>query len=144
MLAPPWPGAGCRRPFAANLDLVNPRRATCDSPIPRSTMPRRTIAFVVAGFAAALISLLTTAQPAAAHGFSSTVYVNVTGDTNGHVHTALELEYDLFVVSAADSQKNDALFRAGTDAYEAQDASAQAAALNPYADSASKSVAAGF
>ncbi len=100
-------------------------------------MSRRTIAIVAAGFAAAVISVLA-AQPASAHGFSSTVYATVTGDTHGHVHTALELEYDLFVVSAADSGKNDALFRAGTDAFEAEDPQAQAAALDTHFDSALK------
>ena len=102
-------------------------------------MSRRTIAIVVAGFTAAVISVLT-AQPASAHGFSSVVYATVTGDTNGQVHTTLDLEYDLFVVSVADSQRNDALFRAGTGAFEQQDTDAEAAALNTYADSARKYV----
>lgn len=102
-------------------------------------MSRRTIAIVVAGFAAALISLLA-AQPAQAHGFSTTVYVKVTGDPDGHVRTALELEYDLYVVSAADAEKNDPLFREGNDAFDARDTPGQAAALNKYADSAIKYV----
>ncbi|NMO53863.1 HupE/UreJ family protein [Actinoplanes sp. TBRC 11911] len=102
-------------------------------------MSRRTIAVVVAGFAAAVISLLL-AQPAQAHGFSSTVYVKVTGDPDGRVHTALELEYDLYVVSAADAEKNDALFQEGQAAFDDRDTAAQAAALNKYADSTIKYV----
>jgi hypothetical protein len=100
-------------------------------------MSRRTIAVVVAGLAATVISLLTTA-PAFAHGFSSVAYVKVTGDTNGRVQTILELEYDLFVVSTADTQKNDALFRAGTAAFEEQDTPAQAEAVNKYPGSTLK------
>lgn len=98
-------------------------------------MSRRTIALVLAGFAATVISLLS-AQPAQAHGFSSTVYVKVTGDADGRVHTALQLEYDLFVVSAADAAKSDPLFREGQEAFDDRDTSAQAAALNKYADPA--------
>jgi hypothetical protein len=100
---------------------------------------RTTIAVVVAGFAAAAISLLS-AQPAQAHGFSSTVYVKVTGDPDGRVHTALELEYDLYVVSAADAEKNDALFQDGQQAFDNRDTPAQAAALNKYIDPAIKYV----
>jgi hypothetical protein len=102
-------------------------------------MSRRTIALVVAGFAAAVMSLLI-AQPAQAHGFSSTVYVKVTGDPDGHVHTALEVEYDLYVVSAADAEKNDPLFREGNGAFDDRDTAGQAAALNKYVDSAIKYV----
>lgn len=102
-------------------------------------MSRRTIAVVVAGFAAAMISLLS-AQPAQAHGFSSTVYVKMTGDPDGRVHTALELEYDLYVVSAADAEKNDPLFQEGQKAFDERDTDGQAAALNKYVDTAIKYV----
>src|ERR1700754_315959 len=102
-------------------------------------MSRRTIALVVAGLAAAVMSLLI-AQPAQDHGFSSTVYVKVTGDPDGHVRTALELEYDLYVVSAADAEKNDPLFQEANGAFDSRDTAGQAAALNKYADSAIKYV----
>ncbi|SDS50740.1 HupE/UreJ family protein [Actinoplanes derwentensis] len=76
------------------------------------------------------------AGPAAAHGFISTVYADVTAAGQGHVRTVLELEYDLFVVSAADSGGNDGLFQDGTAAFEAGDPQAQAAALDTHATTA--------
>ncbi|MFG1811204.1 HupE/UreJ family protein [Streptomyces sp. NPDC049040] len=80
----------------------------------------------------AVTAFLGSAQPASAHGFSSVVYVDVTGGDDGRLRTKLELEYDLFVVSAADAGHDDALFRAGTAAFEAGDAKAQAAALDAH------------
>ncbi len=76
------------------------------------------------------------ASPAAAHGFSSTVYAGVTTDGGGTVRTTLELEYDLFVVSAADFRADDGLFREGTAAFEADDTVGQAAALDAHAAAA--------
>ncbi|WP_229758697.1 HupE/UreJ family protein [Peterkaempfera bronchialis] len=52
----------------------------------------------------------------------------------------LELEYDLFVVSAADFEHDDPLFQAGNAAFEAEDTTAQAAALNAHPESAAKYV----
>ncbi|MFI1091867.1 HupE/UreJ family protein [Streptomyces sp. NPDC020917] len=80
----------------------------------------------------ALIAFLGTAAPAAAHGFSSVVYVDITSGDDGRPRTKLQLEYDLYVVSAADAAHDDPLFRAGTAAFEAGDARAQAAALNAH------------
>ncbi|GAB1823795.1 HupE/UreJ family protein [Herbidospora sp. RD11066] len=91
---------------------------------------------IALGLVAAAITLLSCAVPAAAHGFTSTVYVDVTSGGAGHVLTRLELEYDLYVVSTADTEKNDPLFKDGTAAFDARDTEAQAAALNAYADSA--------
>ncbi|MFD4612909.1 MULTISPECIES: HupE/UreJ family protein [unclassified Streptomyces] len=88
------------------------------------------------GITAAVIAFLGLGQPASAHGFSSVVYVHITGGDGGRIRTVLELEYDLFVVSAADAEHDDPLFRAGTAAFEAEDARAQAAALESHADSA--------
>ncbi|GAA2940534.1 MULTISPECIES: HupE/UreJ family protein [Streptomyces] len=82
--------------------------------------------------AAAVLILLGLVRPAAAHGFTSTVYAHVTTGGDGSLRTELELEYDLFVVSAADAGSDDPLFRAGTDAFEAGDAEAQAAALDAH------------
>ncbi|MFI1994395.1 HupE/UreJ family protein [Actinoplanes sp. NPDC020271] len=98
-------------------------------------MLRRAIAAAVLGVAATATVLLS-AGPALAHGFSSTVYVDVTAGDTGHVRTTVELEYDLFIVSAADYEKDDPLFRAGTDAFEAEDDAAMGAALNAHRDSA--------
>ncbi|MFC7243148.1 HupE/UreJ family protein [Catellatospora aurea] len=91
---------------------------------------RRTIV-AAAGIAAAAFAFLS-ATPAQAHGFSSTVYVDVTAGDAGHVRTALELEYDLLVVSAADERHDDGLFKVGTAAFEARDAAGQAAALDTH------------
>ena len=80
--------------------------------------------------AAILASL--TAQPAVAHGFSSVVYANLTSDETGRITAELQLEYDLLVVSAADMQQVDQLFRDGTAAFERADTSAQAKALQDH------------
>ena len=85
--------------------------------------------------AAAAGALLLTAVSAFAHGFSSMVYVDVTSPARGHVRTVLGLEYDLLVVSAADAEHEDALFREGTAAFEDRDSKEQAAALDAHADS---------
>ncbi|WP_261995021.1 type 1 periplasmic-binding domain-containing protein [Streptomyces sp. ME109] len=53
--------------------------------------------------AAAVFTLLCAGGPAVAHGFSSTVYVHVSEADGGRLRTAVDVEYDLFVVSAADS-----------------------------------------
>ncbi|WP_305787835.1 HupE/UreJ family protein [Symbioplanes lichenis] len=95
----------------------------------------RRISVIALGVAATAFSLLN-AQPALAHGFSSTVYADITAGDEGHVRTKLELEYDLFLVSAADTQRDDPLFRSGTPAFEAGDTNGMAAALNAHADNA--------
>jgi hypothetical protein len=97
-----------------------------------SRAPRRRACAVVAALAAAV---LLSAAPAFAHGFSSTVYVHLTSPGSGHVRAELGLEYDLLVVSTADAEKDDPLFRSGTAAFEAHDAAAQAAALDAHAGS---------
>ncbi|WP_127502534.1 hypothetical protein [Actinoplanes solisilvae] len=90
-------------------------------------MFRRTL-FALAAAAAVLVI----PQPAEAHGFSSTVYADV-HESGPQVKTKLELEYDLLVVSAADAEKDDPLFRAGTAAFEAGDTKGQGAALDAHA-----------
>ncbi|MDX2811575.1 HupE/UreJ family protein [Streptomyces sp. NPDC006207] len=89
------------------------------------------------GITAAVIAFLGLGQQSAlAHGFTSTVYVDVAPADGGRIRTTLQLEYDLFVVSAADYQHDDTLFREGTAAFDAGDATAQAAALEAHATSA--------
>ncbi|WLQ36915.1 HupE/UreJ family protein [Streptomyces castrisilvae] len=83
-------------------------------------------------FAAAAFLFLGLVRPAAAHGFTSVVYAHVTADGDGRLRSELKLEYDLLVVSAADAGSDDPLFRAGTDAFEAKDAGAQAKALDAH------------
>src|ERR1700754_803429 len=89
--------------------------------------------WICAAVVAVGLVLLTSAS-AFAHGFSSVVFVDATAPESGHVRTVLGLEYDLLVVSAADAEKNDALFKAGTAAFEDRDAGEQAAALEAHAD----------
>ncbi|MFF1416109.1 HupE/UreJ family protein [Streptomyces sp. NPDC058280] len=88
------------------------------------------------GVTAAVIALLSVGPSAQAHGFTSTVYADVASGEVGHIRTKLKLEYDLFVVSAADSEGDDPLFRTGNAAFEDGDTGAQAAALNAHAESA--------
>jgi hypothetical protein len=63
------------------------------------------------------------------------VYIAMTSPEKGHVRTELALEYDLLVVSTADAEHDDALFRAGTAAFDGGDATARAAALDAHARS---------
>ncbi|SCE82192.1 HupE / UreJ protein [Micromonospora saelicesensis] len=93
---------------------------------------RRTVIVAAVGFAAAVVPFLG-AEPASAHGFSSTVYAKIVAGDEGHIRTEVELEYDLLVVSAADAGDDDPLFQAGTAAFEAGDTTAQAAALKGHA-----------
>ncbi|MET7710684.1 HupE/UreJ family protein [Micromonospora sp. NPDC005413] len=93
---------------------------------------RRTVIVAAVGIAAAVIPFMG-AGVASAHGFSSTVYTRIAAGDEGHIRTAVELEYDLLVVSAADSGDDDPLFQAGTAAFEAGDTDAQAAALKSHA-----------
>jgi hypothetical protein len=87
----------------------------------------------VAALAATLGVLLVFAASALGHGFTSVVYVDATSPERGHVRTVLGLEYDLLVVSAADAESDDPLFRAGTPAWEDRDNRAMAAALEGHA-----------
>ncbi|WP_431906523.1 HupE/UreJ family protein [Amycolatopsis thermoflava] len=103
--------------------------------------PLRRAAFA---FAAAAVALVLTAAPGAAHGFTSTVYAGLTSPGPGHVRVELGLEYDLLVVSAADYEDDDPLFRQGTAAFEARDPVAQAAALDAHAGTVLKYVAERF
>ncbi|WLS47171.1 HupE/UreJ family protein [Micromonospora profundi] len=92
---------------------------------------RRSVVAVAAGIALAVFPFLDV-KAASAHGFSSTVYAKIIAGDEGHIRTAVELEYDLLVVSAADAGDDDPLFRAGTAAFEAGDTEAQAAALKAH------------
>lgn len=75
--------------------------------------------------------------PASAHGISSVVYAEIAdGPEAGHLDVELQLEYDLFVVSAADAEQVDPLFQDGTEAWEYGDSDEQATTLDAYADTA--------
>lgn len=98
-------------------------------------MRSRTRLIAITLLAALTASTLLNATSAFGHGFSSIVYIDMTAPEKGHVRTELGLEYDLLVVSAADAEKDARLFRDGTAAFDAQDAKAQAAALDAHASS---------
>jgi hypothetical protein len=91
----------------------------------------------VAGLiAVALAVLWPFAAPAAqAHGFTSVVYARISAPAAGRVETRLELEYDLLVVSAADAEHDDRLFREGSDAFENGTSAERAAVLEAHAPS---------
>ncbi|MGI8312311.1 HupE/UreJ family protein [Saccharopolyspora hattusasensis] len=106
-------------------------------------LPRRRFRAIVAA-AAVAVAVVLNAAPALAHGFSSTGYVDVTSPESGHVRAELGLEYDLLVVSVADYERNDPLFRQGNAAFEVRDSAAQAAALDTHAGSVVKYVTGRF
>lgn len=90
----------------------------------------------LAGALLAAIALMVTVggSPAAAHGFTSVVFADITSHGAGEVRTELGLEYDLLVVSAADAAQDDALFRDGTAAFESGTPEEQAMALQAHED----------
>ncbi|QAY64750.1 HupE/UreJ family protein [Xylanimonas allomyrinae] len=91
-----------------------------------------TLAAVLACVVGAVVP---TAAPAHAHGFSSTVYADVTAVDDVTVRTDLDLEYDLLVVSAAENQHAPELFDAAMAPFEAQADDAELArALSGFAE----------
>ena len=76
-----------------------------------------------------LLALALWPVPASAHGFSTTVYADATQPERGHVRVELGLEYDLLVVSVADTQHVDPLYQQGQAAFDAGDTTAMARAL---------------
>lgn len=102
---------------------------------------RRSTTALLAGAAALGVGVLSLSgpgtTPASAHGISSVVYAEIAeGSTAGHLDVELQLEYDLFVVSAADAKRVDPLFQDGTEAWEYGTTEEQAAVLDAYADTA--------
>ena len=81
-----------------------------------------------------VLALVSFAGRAEAHGFSSVVYADVTSPESGTVRVDLELEYDLLVVSAADTQGDDDLFEEGDSAWQDGDLPGQVAALRSHSD----------
>ncbi|MCS5736245.1 HupE/UreJ family protein [Herbiconiux daphne] len=90
------------------------------------------VAVVALALAAGAAAALLPTAAASAHGFSSTVYVDVTAPADGQVRTDLDLEYDLLVVSAAENENDPDLFTQGTDLFET---GSEAVALTDHADS---------
>jgi hypothetical protein len=109
----------------------------------RSLLPqdgRRSGAATVVALAllvGALALSVLNAGSASAHGFSSTVYVDVSAPDDGHVRTEIDLEYDLLVVSAAENEHDDAFFEEGMAVFETGD---EPTALAAHADTVVKYV----
>jgi hypothetical protein len=91
---------------------------------------RPVVLLLLAAFA--VLQLLPTTS-AMAHGFSSVVYVDMRSPEKGHVAVTMGLEYDLLVVSAADAEHDDELFRQGTPAFNDHDPAKEVAALHDHA-----------
>lgn len=91
----------------------------------------------------AVAALAWSGGQAQAHGFTSTAYADVV-ETDGRPRTTLELEYDLLVVSAADAEEDDALFREGTAAFENGDDRSRARVLDTHAKTVTAYVAGRF
>ncbi|WP_136588215.1 HupE/UreJ family protein [Microbacterium hydrothermale] len=96
-------------------------------------------------FITALVAaILPLAGPVWAHGFQSVVYADLSAEGPGVVRAQLLLEYDLLVVSVADAERDDPLYREGTAAFETGDAAQQAAALAAHHDTVADYVTARF
>ncbi|QEO14892.1 HupE/UreJ family protein [Agromyces intestinalis] len=111
-----------------------PARSSRHPRRPRHPFALGRIASAAAGLAAAGLALVGALLPTAAataHGFTSTVYVEVTAPAPDRVRAALELEYDLLVVSAAEYEHDPALFDEGMALFETGD---EARALDAHAD----------
>lgn len=98
---------------------------------------------ILATLVAGIALVLSVAPPASAHGFSSVVYADIARDEDDMAVT-LQLEYDLLVVSAADATTDDALFEAGTTAFDDGDEAEQAAAIETHLDTVTGYVAERF
>ena len=93
-----------------------------------------TLAFAILALAVAVLAPLVAIAPADAHGFSSVVYVDASKPADaphGTVRAAIELEYDLLVVSVADYEDAPQFFKDGMDVFQTGD---EASALNAHAD----------
>lgn len=100
-----------------------------------SSRVRRALVVTVTALIA-FLSLGAIGQSAQAHGFSSVVYVHVTAGDDGQLRTELKLEYDLFVISTADYENDDPLYRTGNAAFDDRDTERMAAAVNAHAATA--------
>ncbi|MFT4287233.1 HupE/UreJ family protein [Nocardioides sp.] len=76
-----------------------------------------------------------TCQPAQAHGFTTVTYVDVTAPRADHVRAELGLEYDLMLVSVADTQGDDPFYQQGQPAWEDADYPGMEQAIADHRDS---------
>jgi len=92
-------------------------------------------AFLLIGIV--LITLVTGAAPASAHGFSSVVYATVSAPETDVVRAELALEYDLALVSVANSEGDDAFYDQGQPAWDDGDFAGMEAAVSDHLTSLS-------
>ena len=92
-------------------------------------------AFLLIGIV--LITLVTGAAPASAHGFSSVVYATVSAPETDVVRAELALEYDLALVSVANSEGDDAFYDQGQPAWDDGDFAGMEAAVSDHLGSLS-------
>ena len=71
-------------------------------------------------------------RPAQAHGFETAVYVDARAGGADHVRTTLGLEYDLLVVSVADTRHDDPFYREGQPAWDDGDYAGMTRALEDH------------
>lgn len=106
---------------------------------PRRSAPSRVLLVTCTSVILGFLGLLFGTGQALAHGFSTTVYVEISqGEQPDHVRTQLDVEYDLYLVSVADNEHDDPLYRAGMPAWENSDLPGQQRALNAHRESAVK------
>ncbi|UDY22621.1 HupE/UreJ family protein [Nocardioides sp. Kera G14] len=86
-------------------------------------------------FGAALLLLLGLPSAADAHGFTTVVYVDASSPGADHVVVKFGLEYDLLLVSVADTQKDDPFYREGQPAWDDGDIAGMTAALEDHKQS---------
>ncbi|WIB25977.1 HupE/UreJ family protein [Curtobacterium sp. MCSS17_015] len=109
------------------------RPAPTGLPLLPSFIARIVAAVVLVGTVA--VSLLVGASAASAHGFSSVVYADVTGQGAETVRAGLGLEYDLMLVSVGTSEDDDALYRQGQAAWDDGDFPGMVRAAETHLDS---------
>lgn len=100
---------------------------------PRRRADRALVRVVLAALAlaASLIGPQLATTPAAAHGFTSVVYVDASEPDGDTIRTVVELEYDLLVSSVARYADAPEFYQDGMDVWQTGE---EASALNGYAD----------
>lgn len=99
-------------------------------PLPRADRVLVRLALAVLALAAALAAPSFAATSAAAHGFTSVVYVDASARSGDTIRTVIELEYDLLVSSVAQYADAPEFYQDGMDVWRTGE---EASALNAYA-----------
>jgi hypothetical protein len=88
-----------------------------------------------------LFAVFGLAASAGAHGFTTVVYVDAVAPAPGTVRVDLGLEYDLLLVSVADTQKDDPFYREGQPAWDDADYRGMTTALLDHRSSVARYIA---